>query len=138
MVETGLVQQVAQAQDQRVNGQASNEQMLHQTIPTQVAAYPGYFGGGSVFQAMAGIPIVNQGLMPRGMSGMMPVEAVNPLYANIGLQPGLHTYQNSYVMPGTQNAMAGFSQPSGQMAARTGETSADRVPVQLPFLQPHA
>lgn len=60
---------------------------------------------------------------------MMRAEAVNPLYANIGLQLGLHTYQSPYVMPRTQNAMADFSQPSGQMAAKTSETSADRVPM---------
>ena len=44
--------------------------------------------------------------------------------------------QTPLVMPGVPNAMAGFSQLSGQMAARTGELGAERVPRGLPFLQP--
>lgn len=128
--------QEVQAHAQALNGQESNVQLAPQTLPTYVAANPGYFGGGSVFQAMAGLPAGFQGYMPRGSPGMMPIEAINPLYANIGLQPGYQTMQTPLVMPGVPNAMAGFSQLSGQMAARTGELGAERVPRGLPYLQP--
>ena len=67
---------------------------------------------------------------------MMPIEAVNPLYANIGLQPGFQTLQTPYLMPGAQYAAAGFSHPSGHLHARTGDASAEKVPKGLPFLQP--
>lgn len=65
MVETGPVQQAVLAQDQRVNGQASNEQVLQQTIPSQVATHLAYFGGGSVFQAMAGVPTEFKGFYAK-------------------------------------------------------------------------
>ena len=39
-------------------------------------------------------------------------------------------------MPGVPNAMAGFSQPSGKMAAGAGELGSQNVPKGLPFLQP--
>ena len=68
-----------------MNGQGSNAQMVPQTIPTYMAAHPRYFGGGSIFQAMARQPAGFQGCMPRGSLGMMPIQAMNPLYANIGL-----------------------------------------------------
>lgn len=79
-VETGPVQHVTQAQDPVRNGQGSNAQAAVPTISTQIATQPGYFGGGSIFQAMARPPASVPGFMPRGSPGMMPVEAVNPLY----------------------------------------------------------
>ena len=88
--------QEVQAHAQALNGQKSNVQLAPQTLPTYVAANPGYFGGGSVFQAMAGLPA---GYMPRGSPGMMPIEAINPLYANFGLQPGYQTMQTPLLMP---------------------------------------
>ena len=67
---------------------------------------------------------------------MMLVQAMKPLYANIGLQPSFQTMQTPFVMPRVPNVMAGFSQPSGQMPARTGELGSQNVPKGLPFLQP--
>ncbi|MCO5566335.1 hypothetical protein L7F22_020012 [Adiantum nelumboides] len=77
-VVTGLVQHVTQAQDPARNGHRSNEQSTHPTIPMHTS-FPGYFGGGSVFQSM---------IRPSpGFQGYMPSIA-NPMYDNIGVQPG--------------------------------------------------
>ena len=53
IVAAGPVQEATLAQDPAVNGQGSNAQQVLPTISPLTAAQPGYFGGGSIFQAMA-------------------------------------------------------------------------------------
>ncbi|MCO5593551.1 hypothetical protein L7F22_047565 [Adiantum nelumboides] len=59
----GPVQHVTQAQDPARNGHRSNEQSMHPTIPMHTS-FPGYFGGGSVFQSMIRPSPGFQGYMP--------------------------------------------------------------------------
>ena len=65
--------------------------------PTSV--HPGYFGGGSVFQSMAdyapGTQIYIPGTVFGGAQSWMP----NPMYGNIGMQPGFQGVQGSFAVP---------------------------------------
>ncbi|MCO5600805.1 hypothetical protein L7F22_054921 [Adiantum nelumboides] len=73
-----------------VNGQDSNEQTMRQTIPMPMSN-AGCFGGSS-----------------------------NPMYGNIGVQPGFQCAAGSYGMPGANMGMTGFSQPYAQNLNMTG------------------
>ncbi|MCO5547701.1 hypothetical protein L7F22_001152 [Adiantum nelumboides] len=46
--------------------------------------------------------------------GAMPPGGSNPMYGNIGVQPGFECATESYGMPGANMGMAGFSQPDAQ------------------------
>ncbi|MCO5606066.1 hypothetical protein L7F22_060253 [Adiantum nelumboides] len=105
-----------------VNGQDSNEQTMRQTIPLPMSNV-GCFGGGSVFQAMIKPSPALHGFMPDNAYGAMPLGNSNPMYGNIGVQPGFQCAVGSYGMPGANMGMAGFSQPDAQnlnMAGRLG------------------
>ena len=137
MVQAGPVLHTSQVQDPAAgNGQGSNVQMFMPTISNQIAAQPGYFGGGSIFQAMARQPTSFPGFMPGGSSGYIPAQSVNPLYANIGVQPGHQTLYIPVLMPAAPVSRAEFSRPLEHMAARTGEARAEKAPRDLPFLLP--
>ena len=137
MVQAGPVLHTSQVQDPAAgNGQGSNVQMFMPTISYQIAAQPGYFGGGSIFQAMARQPTSFPGFMPGGSSGYIPAQVVNPLYANIGVQPGHQTLYSPALMPAPPVSRAEFSRPLEHMAARTGEARAEKAPRDLPFLLP--
>ena len=56
----------------------------------------GYFGGGSVFQSMAGVLLFPQEYRPGNVFGAMQQGHANPLYANIGLQPGYSMYSGMF------------------------------------------
>ncbi|MCO5570050.1 hypothetical protein L7F22_023764 [Adiantum nelumboides] len=66
--------------------QGSDLQAMQQVFPAP-SVHPGYFGGGSVFQSMAGHAPGNQfytpGIVFGGAQTMMP----NPMYGGIGMLP---------------------------------------------------
>ncbi|MCO5562484.1 hypothetical protein L7F22_016111 [Adiantum nelumboides] len=70
-----------------VNGQDSNKQIMRQTIPLPMSN-AGCFGGGLVFQAMIRSSPALHGFMPDNAYGAMPTGGSNPMYGNIGVQPG--------------------------------------------------
>ncbi|MCO5559172.1 hypothetical protein L7F22_012766 [Adiantum nelumboides] len=86
--------------------QESTLQVGPQVLPPP-SFHPGYFGGGSVFQSMTGYTPPVQGYMPgtvfQGMQNVMP----NPMYANMGLQPGFQSFQSGYGIPQHTFGMAG-------------------------------
>ena len=89
-------------------GQGSRFQAPPQVFPPPTL-HPGYFGGGSVFQSMAGhapgIGGFQEGTVFGGsQSFMMP----NPMYGNIGMQPGFQGVQGSFGMSQGTFGMAGF------------------------------
>ena len=58
MVQAGPVLHTSQVQDPAAgNGQGSNAQLFKPTISNPIVAQPGYFGGGSIFQAMDNQPV---------------------------------------------------------------------------------
>ena len=100
MVQAGPVLHASQVHDPAAgNGQGSNAQLFMPTISNQIAAQPGYFGGGSIFQAMARQPTSFPGFMPGGSPELLPAQTVNPLYANIGVQPGHQTLFSPVLIP---------------------------------------
>ncbi|MCO5575764.1 hypothetical protein L7F22_029568 [Adiantum nelumboides] len=114
-----------------VNGQDSNEQTMRQTIPLPMSN-AGCFGGGSVFQAMIRPSPALHGFMPDNAYGAMPPGGGNPLYGNIGVQPGFQCPAGSYGMPGVNLGMAGFAQPDAQnlnMAGRPGVNFGSGMPL---------
>ena len=135
IVAAGPMQEATLAQDPAVNGQGSNAQQVLPAISPLTAAQPGYFGGGS-FQAMARQPTSFPGFMPRGSPGMMPADAVNPLYASLGTLPGFHTTYSPVLMPAVPTTMAGHPHLSEPVTAKTGEISAEKAAKDLPFLMP--
>ncbi|MCO5608035.1 hypothetical protein L7F22_062238 [Adiantum nelumboides] len=96
-----------------VNGQDSNEQTMRQAIPLPMSN-AGCFGGGSVFQAMIRPSPALHGFMPDNAYGVMPPGGSNPMYGNIGVQPGFRCAAGSYGMPGANMGMASFAQPDTQ------------------------
>ena len=99
----------------------------------------GYFGGGSVFQSMAGVPLFPQEYRPGNVFGAMQQGQVNPLYANIGLQPGFQTYSGMFGAPtGLFNAaeFSGQQAGSSHMAAVTGARSSGMPYPKVPLLRP--
>ncbi|MCO5603650.1 hypothetical protein L7F22_057801 [Adiantum nelumboides] len=111
--------------------QDSNEQTMHQTIPLPMSN-AGCFGGGSVFQAMIRPSPALHGFMPDNAYGAMPPGGSNPMYGNIGVQPGFQCAAGSYGMPGANMGMAGFSQPDAQnlnMAGRPGVNFGSGLPL---------
>ncbi|MCO5581228.1 hypothetical protein L7F22_035106 [Adiantum nelumboides] len=101
-----------------VNGQDSNEQTMRQTIPMPTLN-AGCFGGGSVFQAMIRPSPSLHGFMPDIAHGAMQAGSCNPMYGNIGVQPGFQCAAGSYGMPGANMGMAGFTQPYAQNQSMT-------------------
>ncbi|MCO5600561.1 hypothetical protein L7F22_054675 [Adiantum nelumboides] len=93
-----------------VNGHDSNEQTMRQTIPMPMSN-AGCFGGGSVFLAMIRPSPTLHGFMPDNASGAMQAGSNNPMYGNIGVQPGFQCAAGSYGLLGANMGMAGFSQP---------------------------
>ncbi|MCO5612046.1 hypothetical protein L7F22_066308 [Adiantum nelumboides] len=67
-----------------VNGQDSNDQIIHQTIPMPMSN-AGCFGGVSVFQAMIRPSSVLHGFMPDNAYGAMQAGTSNPMYGTIGV-----------------------------------------------------
>ncbi|MCO5579505.1 hypothetical protein L7F22_033360 [Adiantum nelumboides] len=104
-----------------VNGQDSNEQVMRQTIPMHTSN-AGCFGGGSVFQAMIRPSPGLHGFMSDNAYGAMQAGINNPMYGNIGVQPGFQYAAVSYGMAGVNMGMAGFSQPYAQYMDMTGRT----------------
>ncbi|MCO5551968.1 hypothetical protein L7F22_005476 [Adiantum nelumboides] len=124
-VVTGPVQHVTQAQDPARNGHRSNELSTHPTIPMHTS-FPGYFGGGSVFQSM---------IRPSpGFQGYMPSTG-NPMYDNIGVQPGFQIVPGSLGMAGTDLGMAGPSRPYVRPMDLSGGTGVSPN-TDIPLLKP--
>ncbi|MCO5601574.1 hypothetical protein L7F22_055697 [Adiantum nelumboides] len=114
-----------------VNGQDSNEQAMHQTIRMAVSN-AGCFGGGSVFQAMIRLFPALHGFMHDNAYGAMQAGSSNPMYGNIGVQPGFQCAAGSYGMLGANMRMAGFSQSYAQnlnMARRACGNSGSGMPL---------
>ncbi|MCO5580416.1 hypothetical protein L7F22_034282 [Adiantum nelumboides] len=63
------------------------------------------------------------GFMPDNAYGTMQVGSSNPIYGNIGVQPGLQCAAGSYGMLGANMGMAGFSQPYAQNLNMIGRAS---------------
>ncbi|MCO5576412.1 hypothetical protein L7F22_030222 [Adiantum nelumboides] len=124
-VVTGPVQHITQAQDLARNGHRSNEQSTHPTIPMHTS-FPGYFGGGSVFQSMIRPSPEFQGYMPsRG----------NPMYDNICVQPGFQIVPGNLGMAGTDLGMAGPSRPYVRPMDLSGGTGVSPN-TDIPLLKP--
>ncbi|MCO5592049.1 hypothetical protein L7F22_046043 [Adiantum nelumboides] len=124
-VVTGPVQHVTEAQDPARNGHRSNEQSTHPTIPMHTS-FPGYFGGGSVFQFM---------IRPSpGFQGYMPSTG-NPMYDNIGVQPGFRIVPGSIGMAGTDLGMAGPARPYVRPMDLSGGTCVSPN-TDIPLLKP--
>ncbi|MCO5610479.1 hypothetical protein L7F22_064717 [Adiantum nelumboides] len=114
-----------------VNGQDSNEQTMRQTIPMPMSN-ASCFGGGSIFQAMIRPSPTLHGFMPDNSYGAMQAGSSNPMYGNIGVQPGFQCAAGSYGMLGANMGMAGFSQPDAQnliMAGRPGGNFGSGMPL---------
>ncbi|MCO5564890.1 hypothetical protein L7F22_018558 [Adiantum nelumboides] len=125
IVVIGPVQHVTQAQDPARNGHRSNEQSTHPTIPMHTS-FSGYFGGGSVFQSM---------IRPSpGFQGYMPSTG-NPMYDNIGVQPGFQIVPGSLGMAGTDLGMAGPSRPYVRPMDLSGGTCVSPN-TDIPLLKP--
>ncbi|MCO5578898.1 hypothetical protein L7F22_032747 [Adiantum nelumboides] len=81
---------------------------MQQVFPPP-SVHPGYFGGGSVFQSMAGHAPGNQFYTPGTVFGgaqrMMP----NPMYGSIGMQQGFQSTQGQFGMPQANFGMAGIT-----------------------------
>ncbi|MCO5553880.1 hypothetical protein L7F22_007406 [Adiantum nelumboides] len=124
-VVTGPVQHFTQAQDPARDGHRSNEQSTHPTIPMHTS-FPGYFGGGSVFQSM---------IIPSpGFQGYMPSTG-NPMYDNIDVQPGFQIVPGSLGMAGTDLGMAGPSRPYVRPMDLSGGTCVSPN-TDIPLLKP--
>ncbi|MCO5601850.1 hypothetical protein L7F22_055975 [Adiantum nelumboides] len=70
--------------------------------------------------------------MPDNAYGAMPPGGSNPMYGNIGVQPGFQCAAGSYGMPGANMGMAGFAQPDAQnlnMAGRPGVNFGSGMPL---------
>ncbi|MCO5552035.1 hypothetical protein L7F22_005544 [Adiantum nelumboides] len=63
-----------------------------------------------------------QGYILGNVFGAMQLGMINPMYGNIGAQPGFQSSCGNFGMPGTHFGMAGFSQQSAQNANNTGKT----------------
>ncbi|MCO5581684.1 hypothetical protein L7F22_035573 [Adiantum nelumboides] len=74
------------------NGQGSNLQAMQQVFPPP-SVHPGYFGGGLVFQSMAGHAPGNQFYTPGTVFGGAQAMMHNPMYSGIGMQPGFQSTQ---------------------------------------------
>ena len=98
------------------------------------SSHPGYFGGGSVFQAMAGPPPFFQANVTGNAFRAMHTGNVNPMYGNMGIPPGLQGVFGSTGAPAGHYAMADFSQPYTGNAEDTGGVSARMVEPVAPFL----
>ncbi|MCO5606890.1 hypothetical protein L7F22_061081 [Adiantum nelumboides] len=97
-----------------VNGQdGNNEQAMHQTILMPMSN-AGCFGSGSISEAMIRPSPALHGFMHDNAYGVMQASSSNPMYENIGVQPGFQCAGGSYGMPGANMGMAGFSQPYAQ------------------------
>ncbi|MCO5575982.1 hypothetical protein L7F22_029789 [Adiantum nelumboides] len=95
---------------------------MRQNIPLPMSN-AGCFGGGSVFQAMIRPSPTLHGFMPDNAYGAMPPGGSNPMYGNIGVQPGFPCAAGSYGMPGTNMGMVGFSQPDALNLNMAGRPS---------------
>ncbi|MCO5579289.1 hypothetical protein L7F22_033143 [Adiantum nelumboides] len=103
----------------------SNEQSTHPTIPMHTS-FPGYFGGGSVFQSM---------IRPSpGFQGYMPSTG-NAMYDNIGVQLGFQIVPGSLGMAGTDLGMAGPSRPYVRPMDLSGGTGVSPN-TDIPLLKP--
>ncbi len=117
-------------------GQGSSFQVPQPTFPLP-SAHPGYFGGGSVFESMAGYAPGAQSYMPgtvfQGMQNVMP----NPMYANMGLQPGFQGLQSGFGLPQHTFGMAGHESLPTATAFAAPEVMASRefpTPSHVPML----
>ncbi|MCO5582115.1 hypothetical protein L7F22_036005 [Adiantum nelumboides] len=86
------------------NGQGSDLQAMQQVFPPP-SVHPGYFGGGSVFQSMAGHAPGNQFYTPGTVFGGTQMMMPNPMYGGIGLQPGFQSTHGQFGMPQASFAM---------------------------------
>ena len=67
-------------------GQGNRLQAMQQVFPPP-SVHPGYFGGGSVFQSMAGHAPRNQFYSPGTVFGGAQMMMPNPMYGSSGIQP---------------------------------------------------
>ncbi|MCO5607359.1 hypothetical protein L7F22_061554 [Adiantum nelumboides] len=80
----------------------------------------GFSGGGSVFKAMIRPSPALYDFMPDNAYGAMQAGTNNPMYGNIGIQPGFQCAARSYGMPQANMGMVGFAQPYAQNMDMTG------------------
>ncbi|MCO5608406.1 hypothetical protein L7F22_062616 [Adiantum nelumboides] len=104
---------------------------MRQTIPLPMSN-AGCFGGGSDFQAIIRYSPALHGFMPDNAYGTMQPGGSNPMYRNIGVQPGFQCAAGSYGMRGANMGIAGFSQPDAlnlNMAGRPSGNFGSRMPL---------
>ncbi|MCO5610832.1 hypothetical protein L7F22_065074 [Adiantum nelumboides] len=98
------------------NGQGSDLQATQQVFPPP-SVHPGYFGGGSVFQSMAGHALGNQFYTPGTVFGGAQMMMPNPMYGGIGLQPGFQSIHGQFGMPHASFGMAGTANQQPYMTS---------------------
>ncbi|MCO5602673.1 hypothetical protein L7F22_056809 [Adiantum nelumboides] len=90
--------QPATFQQPIVGSNGSNLLAMQQVFPPP-SIHPGYFGGGLVFQSMAGCAPGNQFYTPGTVFGGAQTMIPNPMYCSIGMQPGFQSTQGQFGMP---------------------------------------
>ncbi|MCO5614771.1 hypothetical protein L7F22_069055 [Adiantum nelumboides] len=116
-----------------VNGQGSSELVVRQAIPSPTS-YPGYFGGGSVFQAMVGPSTGLEGYIAGNVFRAMQPGMVNPMYGNIGVQPD---FQGAYGNLGMLGIHFGMAAQNVNNTRKTGDVSARMATHEVPRLKAH-
>ncbi|MCO5611934.1 hypothetical protein L7F22_066193 [Adiantum nelumboides] len=119
------------------NGQGSNLQAMQQVFPPP-SVHPGYFGGGSVFQSMAGHAPGNQFYTPGSVFGGAQTMMPNPMYGGIGMQLGFQSTQGQFGMPQVNFGMAGIANQQPYMASPSQLNSGQRTqmnPNSVPMFQ---
>ncbi|MCO5566869.1 hypothetical protein L7F22_020552 [Adiantum nelumboides] len=98
------------------NGQGSDLQAMQQVFPPP-SVHPGYFGGGSMFQSMAGHAPGNEFYTPGTVFGGAQTMMPNPIYGGIGLQPGFQSTHGQFGMPQASFGMAGIANQQPYMTS---------------------
>ncbi|MCO5588027.1 hypothetical protein L7F22_041981 [Adiantum nelumboides] len=117
--------------------QGSDLQAMQQVFPPP-SIHPGYFGGGSVFQSMAGHAPGNQFYTSGTVFGGAQTTMPNPMYGGIGLQPGFQSTQGQFGMPQASFGMAGIANQQPYMTSPGQLNSGQRTqinPNSVPMFQ---
>ncbi|MCO5561643.1 hypothetical protein L7F22_015264 [Adiantum nelumboides] len=123
------------------NGQGSDLQAMQQVFPPP-SVHPGYLGGGSVFQSMAGHAPGNQFYTPGTVFGGAQTMMPNPMYGGIGMLPGFQSTHGQFGMPQASFGMAGITNqqpymtsPSQLNSGQGTQTNPNSVPMfqSLPY-----
>ncbi|MCO5594416.1 hypothetical protein L7F22_048446 [Adiantum nelumboides] len=129
---SGHLQRRETSKEQRFNDTKGKGHVVEQPPAPIGHRQPSTHGLVNVFQAMIRPSPALHGFMPDNAYGAMPPGGNNPMYGNIGVQPGFQCAAGSYGMPGANMGMAGFSQPDAlnlNMAGRPGGNFGSGMPL---------